>query len=272
MSLEQCRSGDGVPTSVISEAFLSRGVFTSKKHADNMINSIDTDRSGAMSYEEFMAAVDGSNLMQASRLRNFLRSLVTEYPDIRKFYSSRPAINFKDKDIGRRCKEDSSVRVIPLEEDVDNLHYLKSRETMMKMGVKFPAVDEEEKPLSASRRPATAGSYRREGRTNVVTASTSGRTGSLLSGHKQPTIARSFLSDESHDRGHYLLPTIDFASSPRLDDISEGICSSDQNQRREIKARIREMESAEYPSLSTATPPEELLGESGPLRVKSMRI
>ena len=70
-----------MPTSVLSEALLARGIFTSRRQANNMINSIDTDRSGVMSYEEFMAAVNGSNLMHASRLCKFLRCLVQEFSE-----------------------------------------------------------------------------------------------------------------------------------------------------------------------------------------------
>ena len=265
MSLEQCRSGDGVPTSVISAAFLQRGVFTSKRHADNMIDSIDTDKSGAMSYEEFMAAVDGSNLMQASRLRSFLRSLVKEYPDIHQFYSAHPPSpkkSTKGKGTRGQLREKSSSRVVPLQDDVDSLHFLKSRETMMKMGVKFPPEDEEKvKAPVCPKRPATAGPSTR------TVVSTSGNKEGMR-------ISRSFRSDELFDRGHYLLPTLSCNSSPRIFEKEEDFHvttattteSQSERQGSPLKDYTGENSRTLFRTLSTATPPEALLSQGGPVR------
>ena len=79
VSLEDCWNGGRVPTSVISNALLAQGVFASRNHADTVINHIETDRTGSISCEEFVAAVDNSNI--AVSLRRFLRCLVREYAD-----------------------------------------------------------------------------------------------------------------------------------------------------------------------------------------------
>lgn len=262
MSLEQCRSGDGVPTSIISEAFFTRGVFTTKAHADNMIGSIDTDRSGALSYDEFMAAIDGSNLMQAGKIRKFLRSLVKEYPDITKFYESRRSSAPLKKG---RHKGARSSRIIPTEEDVNKLHFLKSREAMMKMGVQFPPEEEEEERHSDVAvnkvRPSTAGATRYLGMHQALAKSTKEGGGSRPT---SGTIRRSFRSDETFDRGHKQLPTIDVSFTSRLTDIQE--VASPLADRRFCAPAFGSVENDTYNTLSTATPADVMLGAWGPAR------
>lgn len=262
MSLEQCRSGDGVPTSIISEAFFVRGVFATKAHADNMISSIDTDRSGALSYEEFMAAIDGSNLMQAGRIRKFLRSLVKEYPEIRKFYSSRPSTSVEGKSKKGRTK--STARVIPITDDVDNLHYLKSREAMMKMGVVFPSEEEEEaeRARALPSRPVTAGCYGRHGQLTRPPRQTLRNEQGGSS--EAPIISRSFRSDETYDRGFHDLPTISYDFASRLDNIEEGVASSLSPGKK--GGGQQSFWNDKFETLGTATPPELVLSNFGPPR------
>jgi hypothetical protein len=272
MSLEQCRSGDGVPISIISDAFFTRGVFTTKAHADNMIGSIDTDRSGALSYEEFMAAIDGSNLMQAGRIRKFLRSLVKEYPDIQKFYEARPSTVDAKKS---RHKGAKSSRIVPTEEDVNKLHYLKSREAMMKMGVQFPTEEEEgedaagDKPTVApveKHRPSTAGAMRsmgvRQGSANAQ------REGGSNSRPTSGTIRRYFRSDETHDHSQPQLPTIDISFTRRLDDIREAARETGTPLAKAAATGsfFGRVENDKYITLSTATPADVMLSDWGPSR------
>jgi hypothetical protein len=204
MSLEQCRSGDGVHVSVIAQAFFDRRVFAKKVHADNMIACMDTDRSGALSFEEFMDAVNGSNLLQSACLRKFIRVLATEYPTLAVLYSSdvspdSPAdIKIKIKPTPKTKEGALAPRIVPVAHDVRNLHFLKSRQTMMQMGIPFPVEGEEDK-VTVSIRKCRSDDTMLRSHISI----------SLLSPNLK--ICREYGSDSTYDRSSNNVPTYVFS-------------------------------------------------------------